>query len=387
MKKFEQSSGSDLLTIVRCKKCVQLNTRPGVTFDEQGVCNVCRYYETKDDGIDWNARRKEFEEIAEWAKKKATTYDAVIPASGGKDSVRVALYARDELGLNCVLVRCEPYNITSIGRHNWENLVNKGFDAVTYTCNPVVVKELMKRAFYQYGHISKATDYPLYPIPIRFAMNYKIPLVVFGENSALELGDVVKDKSELGGDASGIANWNTIGGGDASVWAKEGITRKAIIPYQFPSKEEIEKAGVRLIFFSYYVKWSQYENAQFALKHGLKIRRDSRENLGRIHKWSCLDTDRHMVNQMLKFFKLGIGFATDEICYDIREGRLTRDKGLELLKAYDGRCADKYIQKFCDQIGITKKEFWRVASSFRNMDIWERDKTGKWVMKAIERNC
>jgi len=369
------------MEIKMCQKCVQLNTRPGVTFDKEGVCNVCRYAETKNAGIAWETRRKEFEKIAAWAKNKATTYDCVIPASGGKDSLRVALYAKNELGLHCIIVRCEPYNITKIGQHNWENLLAQGFDGVTFSCNPAIVKKLMKRAFYEYGHVSKATDYPLYPIPIWFAMKNKIPLVIIGENPALEVGEVVKDKSELKGDASGIMNCNTIAGGNTDIWLGDKVTEKDLILYQYPTKEQIKKSGIKVIYFSYYVKWSQSGNAELAIKHGLKIRRDSRENLGRIHKWSCLDTDRHVVNQMLKDFKLGMGFATDEICYDIREGCLTREEGLKLLKKYDGKCADKYIQKFCDEIEITKEEFWKVANSYRNKNIWKKDKKGRWIKR------
>ena len=32
-----------------CKKCVMPDTRPGIVFDEQGVCSACRSYEHRKD--------------------------------------------------------------------------------------------------------------------------------------------------------------------------------------------------------------------------------------------------------------------------------------------------------------------------------------------------
>ena len=45
-----------------CKKCVMPNTRPGISFNEHGVCSACQSYE-KRKSIDWDSRWKEFEKI------------------------------------------------------------------------------------------------------------------------------------------------------------------------------------------------------------------------------------------------------------------------------------------------------------------------------------
>ncbi len=41
-----------------CKKCIQPDTRPGIYFDENGVCGAC-LWENEKESIDWNLRRKE----------------------------------------------------------------------------------------------------------------------------------------------------------------------------------------------------------------------------------------------------------------------------------------------------------------------------------------
>ena len=36
-----------------CTKCVMPDTRPGITFDKDGVCSGCRSHEAKS-GINWD---------------------------------------------------------------------------------------------------------------------------------------------------------------------------------------------------------------------------------------------------------------------------------------------------------------------------------------------
>ena len=51
-----------------CKNCIQPDTRPGIYFDDHGVCGACLWEEEKKE-IDWESREKELQEIADWAKK------------------------------------------------------------------------------------------------------------------------------------------------------------------------------------------------------------------------------------------------------------------------------------------------------------------------------
>ena len=137
-----------------CKRCLQPDTRPGIFFSEEGVCGACLWEEQKKN-IDWAAREKELADIAEWAKSKHKAYDAVIGVSGGKDSTYQALYAKEKLGLNVLLVNSEPDGITEVGKKNIENLISKGFDCIKMRPNPKVMQELTKRSFLEYGNIVK----------------------------------------------------------------------------------------------------------------------------------------------------------------------------------------------------------------------------------------
>lgn len=360
-----------------CTKCVTPETRSGVNFDDKGVCNFCRYYESLDN-IDWEKRKNELIKIADEAKSKGAQYDCVVGVSGGKDSTYMALYARDVLGLNVLLANMAPDGITEIGKHNLNNLQEMGFDCFMFRPNPKVCKKLAKMAFYKHGNPVKPSEYALYATPVRAAIMYKVPLVIF-DIETTTLDDDTKNKD--GGDASRINEQNTLGfSGDSSHLLCDGVTAQDLIAYQYPSQEEIKQAAVKMIYLGYYKRWSPHEHAMFSINRGLHIRTDDAMELGRYTKYHALDDDTGIMNQMLKHMKLGYGFATDEACADIWAGRITREEGVKLVREYDGKCGVKYIKQFCDYIGITLDEFWNVAEKFRG-SMWEKNKLGEWKLK------
>lgn len=351
-----------------CKKCVQPDTRPKVVFKD-GVCGACLWEEEKKK-IDWENRLITLRMVADTAKAKAKerdTYDAVLGVSGGKDSLFTALYAKEKLGLNCLLVSAAPDQITGIGQHNFDNLLGKGFDCIRIFTDITLVKQLMKRDFLKYCHFRKANEYPLWASTYKVAKEKNIPLIIQGENAALTLG--VSEDMNTDWDASTVYKTNTIAGATAFEHYPE-IPRNRLYTYQFP---DMTGWDGKAIWLNYFVKeWSQPGNAENALVRGLKMRVDPLEDIGRIHHWTSLDSDFHIVSQMHKYYKHGFGFATDEACYDIRENRMTRDEGFSLVKKYDGKCANRFVEAFCEFIGITVQEHWETVAKFMKYDPWGR---------------
>ena len=87
-----------------CKQCIQPDTRPGIFFNEDGVCGACIWNDEKRK-INWDLREKELQEISNWAKETTTSnYDCAIGVSGGKDSTLQAIIARDKLDLKPQLI-------------------------------------------------------------------------------------------------------------------------------------------------------------------------------------------------------------------------------------------------------------------------------------------
>ena len=59
-----------------CKECIQPDTRPGVFFNEKGVCGAC-LWEKEKEKIDWNDRTDELKQIVEDTKKKNELFKIV----------------------------------------------------------------------------------------------------------------------------------------------------------------------------------------------------------------------------------------------------------------------------------------------------------------------
>ena len=367
-----------------CKRCLQQDTRPGIVFDDEQICFACRYEESKAT-IDWVAREAELKAIAdeakEEAKKRGNIYDCVIGVSGGKDSTFQAVYAKEKLGLNPLLVNCMPDEITEVGNKNINNLNNLGFDIISIRPNPRVAKLLARKSFFERGNIIAASEYCLWASAYIMAEKFNIPLIIQGENAALTLGTA--KNQDTSGDAFSVVQLETIRGAsvDSFVDLSNNITEKELFFYKIPDVDAMKAKGVKAVFLQYYAKeWSQVGNADFAIARGLTGRTDDLHDLGRYRRYTALDCDLQIVNQMIKYLKFGFGYATDEVCYDIREGRLSREDGKWYVNEYDGLCGQKYIDATCKYLSITEEEFWSVVDGYVNKDLFEKI-NGKWVKK------
>lgn len=373
------------MTITRCRRCVNPSTRPNMALDAEGICPVCRFHEQKDDArIDWDARRRELDAVCEWGRRHTrTTYDCIVTVSGGKDSTRQACYARDELGMNPLLVNCAypPEQVTDLGTYNLSNLIEMGFDTISVSPDPRLWKELMREGFYRFGNWAKSTEMALYAIPIHVAIAYQIPLIFYGENPALTIGE---RHGTLNGDASQLKKGNTIAGGPRTI-LPDHVTPQQAHFYYYPPDDDMEAADLRLIYLGYYMKeWSGRNNARFAIERGFRVRTEPPEMTGDITAYTCLDEDFSIVNQFLKYLKLGFGRVTDQAGEAINLGLMTREEGLELVRKYDGACDESFIRRFCDYLEIPESEFWRVAERYRNRQLWSQDAAGRWHLQVSE---
>jgi len=367
-----------------CKKCLQPDTRPGILFDDSQICYACIYEESKKT-VDWAKRWSQLCEIAEVAKQEArkrnAPYDCIVGVSGGKDSTFQAVIAKEKLGLNALLVNSVPDKITSIGQANIENLANLGFDVIHLRPNPQIARKLSHHSFVTMGNTGAHSEHALFASSFKIAERFSIPLVIQGENPALTLGTCLN--TDTSGNAFNFAGFDTVKNSALSALPSGEFPSAALWMYQMPSAELLQKSNITAVWLQYFMKnWSQVGNADFSAARGLQGRMtEDLHSMGRYRRYTALDTDTVFVNQMLKYYKLGFGFATDEACYDIREGRLTREDAIWYVKEYDGKCGQEYIDFFCDYIEISLPVFWEIVDRFVNKNLFFKDNYGKWKPK------
>ena len=160
---IDAKDGGYLNMIQYCKRCCLPSTKPHLSFDEEGICNACRNYENRKN-VDWDERKKELLDILDrYRSKDGSNWDCIIPVSGGKDST-YQVVTMLELGMNPLCVTATTCDLTEIGRKNIENIKKMGVDYIEVTTN--------------------------------MAVNFNVPLIIWGENS----------QNEYGGPAAAVEN-------------------------------------------------------------------------------------------------------------------------------------------------------------------------------------
>lgn len=359
-----------------CRNCILPNTRPGLKIADDGICNACKSSEKKEQEIDWVAREKAFQDVVQLAKARSKGYDCLIPVSGGKDSTWQVVRCL-EYGLNPLAVTWKTPARTKIGQENLDNLVHLGVDHVDYQINPKVEKRFMLKSLERYGTTALPMHMALFNIPLTIAVKFQIPLVVWGENTADEYGGDNVNKGFLL-DSKWLKKHGVTHGTTAKDWLTEGFTQKELTPYFGPSDEELAEQGVRAVFLGYYFKWDPENSLKHALANGFKVRKEG-SKVG-YYNYADIDDDFISIHHYIKWYKFGITRLFDNLSLEIRNGRMTRMEALELVKQFGTQRPDEDIAKLCSFVGITKQRFYEILETFRNHDIWVKEKD-VWQIK------
>jgi N-acetyl sugar amidotransferase len=357
-----------------CKICIQPDTRPNSYLGEDGICPACNYFFKVSSVADWTERYEELGFLLEkYRKKKRIGFDCIIGVSGGKDSTRQALWVRDKLGLNPLLVCLgyPPDQVTQRGVDNISNLINLGFDLVLSNLAPETWRDLVREGFFNFSNWAKSTEQALFSSVPQLAIRYDINLILWGENPSLQLGDM-KTIGKTGYDGNNLRNLNTLSGGDVQWMLKSGRPLKELIPYSYPSPKEFDEHNIQIVYLGWFWKdWSLISNGMHSSANGLNIRQDTVGNTGDLWGISSLDEDWVTLNQMIKYYKFGFGRVSDHVNEEIRLGRLTRDEGISLAERYDDACSDKYIEEFCEFIRIPVTTFWEQVRNSTNKALFD----------------
>ena len=115
-----------------------------------------------------------------------------MPGSGGKDSAYTAHILKYKYGMNPLTVTWAPHLYTDIGWQNFQNWMHKGgLDNILYTPNGKLHRYLTRIAFLNLLHPFQLIVGQRQIGP-KFALNYNIKLVMYGENQA-EYGNKISE--------------------------------------------------------------------------------------------------------------------------------------------------------------------------------------------------
>ncbi len=364
--------------ITFCKRCTISNQRPRITFNSDGVCSACTYAEYKKTQIDWSERERELRDLCDRHRKNDGSYDVIVPCSGGKDGTFVAHKLKFEYNMNPLCVTWAPLWQTEIGKRNLNTFIQVGFNHILGTPNPIAARDLTRLSFIHMGEPFQPFIYGQTNFPLRQAVQNGVSLIMYGENGEVEYGGNMKNALSPTREIKDHDNLY-FSGKPPEFWAERGISRADLAPFMPPPIENIRKNNTEIHFFGYYTNWDPQTNYYYCKEHtGFNPNTERTE--GTYSKYASIDDRIDGIHYYLSYIKFGIGRTTSDSAHEIRDGKITREEGIALVKRYDGEFPRKYFADFLQYCSITEEQFYEVIDSWRSSHIWQKVQD-EWKLK------
>jgi N-acetyl sugar amidotransferase len=356
------------------------NTRPGIKFDEHGICSACQAYENRKN-IDYNKRFEELNQLCDKYRgmNGSYGYDCMIAVSGGKDSHFQTYLMKEIMRMNPLLVSVEDnFPMTEAGRYNLKNISESfGCDLITLKPNIRAQKIIMRKTFEKYGKPNYFIDRYIYTYPLHMAVKFYTPLLVYGENVSYEYGgagDAVETYSSKNQIENGVGSGIPI-----DELLENGVTQKDLNFFDPPTQEQINKLDP--IYLSYFIEWNSFKNYEIAKRNGFHDLTHEWNRTHHVEQLDQIDSPAYLVHSWMKYPKFGHASATDYAARMVRYGMITREEAIELVKQHDHALDPRCVRDFCDFLGYTEKDFWSIIEKLYNRNIFEKDKIERWILK------
>jgi len=391
-----------------CSKCNITNQKPTSTneylhdkftkqitieFDENNVCYACRTVEKKWDGrIDWKEREKELIELCKKYKNFKGPYNCIVGGSGGKDSAFQSHILKYKYGMRPLTVTWSPHMYTDIGWKNHRSWIDiGGFDNYLFTPNGKVHRHLTKRALINILH-------PFQPFILgqknfipQMAYKFNIPLIFYGESPSdygTKMGNEKQFSNKIEDSHPGytldpVSSVKTenikLGGDPISYHLDNGYSLSDMEPYLPLDINKIEESKIETKFLGYYLKWVPQENFYYAVENtGFEVNKKRTD--GTYQKYASIDDKTDGFFYYTAYIKFGYGRAMKDSSMEVRNGHVTKEEGLGLIKQFDGEFPKTYEKEFLEYVSMTREEFDNLCDQFRPEHLWKK-KSNRWEMK------
>jgi N-acetyl sugar amidotransferase len=346
----------------RCAKCLLPETHETIMFDENGVCNVCKQNEFKNEKIDWEQRKKDLTELIEQHRGKYD-YDCIVPFSGGKDSTWALYYLMKEYKIKPLVVRFDHgFLRPNLNENTIRTLRALGADFHTFTPNWKVVQRLMLQSFLEKGDFCWHCHTGIFSYPMWVAIRYKVPLIFWGEPSAEYAAYFSYDQPEEVNEKRFNRYVNLgITALDMAVRLDNKIDERDLKPYTYPPLKELKELNYRSVCLGSYISWDTKKQSKIIMDE-LGWVGDRVENVPGEYNYEKIECYMQGVRDFIKYIKRGYTRPTHLASLDIRHGRKTREEGAEMIQEYEGKTPPS-LKIFLDFVGITEAEFYEIAKS------------------------
>lgn len=353
-----------------CKTCFYPHTKPDLILNELGICSACTAYSLRSE-IDWKEREEIFKTLCETTvlNRGESNFDCIIPVSGGKDSHYQVLKAL-EYKLKPLLVCAVTDDLSPIGDHNLKNIAKLAPLERVYT-DKLIRRKINKYTLETIGDISWAEHVTIFTIPFQKAVEYNIPLIIWGENPQNEYGGPTTAQQENELSTKWLAEFGGLNG--LRVSDIEDVLNIKLPEYKYPiTKNNINLTTPQSLFLGSYFPWDGYENAIEAQKHGFVWSILPVEGSGFLYE--NLDNFQTGIHDYFKYLKFGFSRATDICNNHLRRGRISRETAQNHILLWDGMYPATYLGKelnaILNDIGMSNKEWYECINKFANKKLF-----------------
>ena len=397
-----------------CRFCVISNQRPSssveflntptskkvaINFDDEGVCDACRYAERKRSEIDWDARAAQLRELCDQHRSKDGSYDCIVPGSGGKDSFYASHILKTKYGMHPLTVTWAPHVYTDWGRRNFDRWIHAGHDNYLMTPNGRVHRLLTRLSTELLLHPFQPFVFGQKFLAPKMAEMFKIPLVFYGENEA-EYGNPIGENSTAtrGMDyfaAEGLAQVHLGGVSLKDLIERFGLEMSDLLPYLPSPVERVKAHKTQVHYLGYYLRWHPQSAYYYSVEHG-GFEPSPERTPGTYSKYNSIDDRIDDLHYYTTGAKFGIGRATYDAAQEIRSGDIDRQEGIALVQKYDHEFPERFIAELMEYLSLPEKEFPVAAKmfeqpildrtyfellvdNFRSPHLWKWDE--KWVLR------
>jgi hypothetical protein len=211
----------------------------------------------------------------------------------------------------------------------------------------------------------------------RMSALYGIPLIFYGENQA-EYGNNIEENfspmmKPTFFEAKPDLDQLYLGGVPArELISQHGISRNELNPYLPVDGARLKALGTEVHYLGYYLKWDPQECFYYASEHtGFQTNVERTE--GSYSKYSSIDDKIDPLHYFTTFIKFGLGRASYDAAQEIRNGKITREEGVALVRRFDAEFPSKFFREILDYMNISEARFWEVIDGARSPHLWEKN--------------
>jgi N-acetyl sugar amidotransferase len=373
-----------------CARCVYPAVAVNAMLDDEGVCNACRNAEEfgrRADPAFWAQRKARFAQLVAETRARnpgGERWDCIIPVSGGKDSYWQTHVVAREYGLRPLLVTYHGNNYLPEGQANLDRMREVfGADHMVFGPSVATLRRLNLAAFRRMGDMNWHAHAGIKIVPVMLACRLGVPLVVWGEITWTVSGMFSPDdfaeynkRTVVEHDLRGYT-WETFVGA-------HGLEPGDLTWLRFPTEQELAQAGVRGIYIGNFFPWEPNVHARLmAERYGFEFARQPFERTYRTMS-NLDDMHENGVHDYMKFVKFGYGRASDHASKDIRDGLMTRQDAIAIVRRLDHVKPRRDLERWLAYVGIDEAEFDQTADTFRDPRVWwiEGDRWWKHTLRG-----